>query len=163
MYTLIIAAINNLIKSDWYNLAVTIFVPCTHCTTLQRTTSKQNDQRSVKFQNNSNADPDSNAVGPKEAEQQPYMFSLEACQSSIFRGESFIDCLKEENGSPVRVRLDLLVPDIALSLLSHHKITYSDLKIEKKIGEGAFADVFKGNNDRPSLHYQVVPHQFNQY
>ncbi len=41
------------------------------------------------------------------------------------------------------VRIDTLVPDIAMSVVSQKKLDYASLTVYEKIGEGSFASVHR--------------------
>ena len=65
-----------------------------------------------------------------------YSFPFETCKEAALYGEVYIDCL---SGSSVR--LDMLVPDLSMADVPRFK--YSDVQIEKEIGKGGFATVYK--------------------
>eukprot|EP01104_Vermistella_antarctica_P011534 TRINITY_DN3225_c0_g1_i1.p1 TRINITY_DN3225_c0_g1~~TRINITY_DN3225_c0_g1_i1.p1 ORF type:complete len:2234 (+),score=480.91 TRINITY_DN3225_c0_g1_i1:263-6964(+) len=69
----------------------------------------------------------------------PYIFTLEDCELAAIQGSATINC------SGVRpIRLDDLVPDIAMTNVSNCKINYCDLQVGDEIGEGGYATVYRG-------------------
>ena len=77
-----------------------------------------------------------------------YRFTYEKCKDAIVHGESYLPC---PFGSGSSVRLDVLVPDLSMAEVT--KIEYSDIKIDKEIGKGGFATVYKAfyNNKTVAL------------
>jgi len=84
-----------------------------------------------------------------------HFFGLEECEYAVIDGERFIPCPipsenggKEEmsNGIPTNqlVPLEIMVPDILMVGATERQLKESDLDIGPKIGEGGFADVFRG-------------------
>ena len=69
-----------------------------------------------------------------------YLFSYDLCKEKLVSNQYYIDCLSFGNQlSPVR--LDLIVPD--LSMVEVKKIEYNDIQIDKEIGKGGYATVYK--------------------
>ena len=79
-----------------------------------------------------------------------YSFSYDYCKESAISGKSFLEC--GNTGSSVR--LDMLVPD--LSMVDVTRIEYSDIDIEKEIGKGGFATVYKANYHRKIVAVKVL-------
>ena len=91
----------------------------------------------------------------------PFMFTIESCEQAAIDGKAFIKC------SDIRdIRLDELVPDIAMIHVKDCKLDHDELVIDKEIGVGGFAIVYKGtynnkvvaikkikfgNQDQPSI------------
>lgn len=69
----------------------------------------------------------------------PCLFPLEDCSLACITGKSFIKCFGIRD-----IRLDELVPDVAMVHVANCKLEHSEIDIEKEIGEGGFATVFKG-------------------
>ena len=65
-----------------------------------------------------------------------HRFPYEKCKDAAVHGESYLPC---PSGSSVR--LDVIVPD--LSMAEVPKIEYTEIEIEKEIGKGGFATVYK--------------------
>ena len=69
----------------------------------------------------------------------PFMFGIEDCEQAAINGQAFIKC------SGIRdIRLDELVPDIAMIHVQDCKLSHSELEIDREIGMGGFAIVYKG-------------------
>lgn len=75
----------------------------------------------------------------REKNYQPYFFNIQDCEQAAIDGKSFIKCANIRD-----IRLDEVVPDIAMTHVQNCKLTYSELNVEKEIGQGGFATVFKG-------------------
>ena len=75
----------------------------------------------------------------RENSYSPFMFPIEACEQAAIDGKAFIKC------SDIRdIRLDELVPDIAMIHVQDCKLSHSELEIQREIGVGGFAVVYKG-------------------
>eukprot|EP00026_Physarum_polycephalum_P000022 Phypoly_transcript_00022.p1 GENE.Phypoly_transcript_00022~~Phypoly_transcript_00022.p1 ORF type:complete len:3281 (-),score=556.54 Phypoly_transcript_00022:159-8669(-) len=70
---------------------------------------------------------------------EPYLFSLEECQDAVMKGKSFVYCHQTR-----AVSTAMLVPDLAMLELDAIRIQYKDLILDKMIGEGGAAQVYKG-------------------
>lgn len=70
---------------------------------------------------------------------EPYIFSLEECETALKEGLSVVYC---RGVKPVRI--DKLAPDLAMADIADRKVDYSQITIERELGEGSFAKVFKG-------------------
>jgi Leucine-rich repeat (LRR) protein/serine/threonine protein kinase len=73
-----------------------------------------------------------------DGRQGTYYFSLGDCERAAMRGRS----LYCRDIRPVRI--ELLVPDLAMSFYAGKTLDFGELTQAKKIGEGAAAEVFKG-------------------
>ena len=69
----------------------------------------------------------------------PFIFLMEDCEIAAIQGKSIIKC---RNTKPIR--LDELVPDVAMTHVQNCRLDFHDLYIDKQIGEGGFAIVYKG-------------------
>ena len=68
----------------------------------------------------------------------PFMFGIEDCEQAAINGQAFIKC------SGIRdIRLDELVPDIAMIHVQDCRLSHSELEIDREIGVGGFAIVYK--------------------
>jgi hypothetical protein len=55
------------------------------------------------------------------------------------------------------VALDLLVPDVTMQDFSGHQLNFDDIVLEKKIGKGAFGDIYRATyQDRPGINMCCV-------
>ena len=70
----------------------------------------------------------------------PYLITMEECEKAAISGKSFVKC---RNNRPIR--LDELVPDVAMTHVQNCKLDYSDIQLTTQIGEGDNGVVFKGN------------------
>jgi len=108
---LVFAAIDSLVN-DWYELDVTVSVPCTHCVS-------------------------SSHHGP------PYLFDFQDLQLALFQpGVSYVTCAATD--APVSVRIDQLVPDVALVHLDGFSIDINELEFGELVDSGSFSEVYKG-------------------
>lgn len=79
-----------------------------------------------------------------------YYFPLVDCERAAMRGRQLF-C---RGIRPVRI--ELLVPDLAMSFYGGKTLDFSELTPAKKIGEGAAAEVFKGTwNGAPTAAYAI--------
>eukprot|EP01105_Mastigella_eilhardi_P001278 TRINITY_DN1156_c0_g1_i1.p1 TRINITY_DN1156_c0_g1~~TRINITY_DN1156_c0_g1_i1.p1 ORF type:complete len:2213 (+),score=546.42 TRINITY_DN1156_c0_g1_i1:78-6716(+) len=69
----------------------------------------------------------------------PTLFAIKDCEAAFVKGESHLYC-----GENNAVQLTVLVPDFALEACDAVKLDYKDLCIEKQLGEGGAAIVYKG-------------------
>jgi len=87
----------------------------------------------------------------------PYLFSLEECQvMASTAGRSFIMCY---SGGINPVRLDTIVPDIAMVHLEDHRVEHSELVQEEEIGQGGYATVYKGRLKDETVAIKVLNFQ----
>jgi Leucine-rich repeat (LRR) protein/GTPase SAR1 family protein len=75
----------------------------------------------------------------------PFFFPLEVCEKAAMR-DHVVYC---EDVRPLKV--DSLVPDLAMAFYAGQRLYASDLELGKKLGEGAAAEVFHGTlfGDKP--------------
>jgi hypothetical protein len=73
--------------------------------------------------------------------EEPYLFSLEECETYAVTGKQFINC-RQQGLTPVS--LDRLVPDLTLKDFDGSKISYAELEVGDPIGEGGAATVYQG-------------------
>ena len=71
---------------------------------------------------------------------QEHYHSLEECEKAVIAEKKTINCLYSGGSMP----LELLVPDILMVSVGEKQIDFESLQVENKIGEGGFADVFRG-------------------
>jgi tRNA A-37 threonylcarbamoyl transferase component Bud32 len=69
---------------------------------------------------------------------QPFYFPLEVCEKAAMRNH-IVYC---DDVRPMKV--DALVPDLAMAFYAGQRLSAGDLELGKKLGEGAAAEVFHG-------------------
>eukprot|EP01117_Protostelium_nocturnum_P009737 TRINITY_DN3481_c0_g2_i2.p1 TRINITY_DN3481_c0_g2~~TRINITY_DN3481_c0_g2_i2.p1 ORF type:complete len:1509 (+),score=531.31 TRINITY_DN3481_c0_g2_i2:2688-7214(+) len=72
----------------------------------------------------------------------PTLFPLDECQTSAVTGKQYINCVRNESSTPVR--LDRLVPDLTMKDFNGCKIAWEQLEVKEMLGEGGAATVYKG-------------------
>ncbi|KAL6057002.1 Myotubularin-like phosphatase domain [Balamuthia mandrillaris] len=75
-----------------------------------------------------------------EHKSKPYMFTLDECETASSQDQKTVICKGDLKS--VAVPLVDLVPDI--SMTDYKKVPFKDIQLGEVIGEGAFADVYKG-------------------
>lgn len=71
---------------------------------------------------------------------EPYQFDLCDCEQVAAMGNvRMIDCLAEE---PFPIRLDRIVPDIAMADFDGSQVNYKDIVIERTLGKGSFGVIY---------------------
>eukprot|EP00007_Cunea_sp_BSH-02190019_P005553 CAMPEP_0174232408 /NCGR_PEP_ID=MMETSP0417-20130205/2700_1 /TAXON_ID=242541 /ORGANISM="Mayorella sp, Strain BSH-02190019" /LENGTH=2427 /DNA_ID=CAMNT_0015310457 /DNA_START=88 /DNA_END=7371 /DNA_ORIENTATION=+ len=70
---------------------------------------------------------------------EPFMFPLSVCENAAISGKPFVLC----NGQrPIRV--DTLVPDIAMSEVASALLDFGELRRDRRIGKGGYSVVYQG-------------------
>lgn len=70
-------------------------------------------------------------------------FSFADIASDVLqKGITSVTCGKGDAATPVQ--LDLIAPDIAMSLCTHKLLSHGDLSMSKKLGEGGMGSVYQG-------------------
>ena len=105
---------------DWYGKYSQVEVVCTHC--LNNPSFHQ-------------------TCLPLSSSPPFHSFPLLLLEELVVRGEKAVGCGK---GAGKKVSIALLAPDVFLSNLHSFKFSNHKLVLGKKLGEGAFAEVFKG-------------------
>eukprot|EP01114_Cavostelium_apophysatum_P016978 TRINITY_DN4943_c0_g1_i2.p1 TRINITY_DN4943_c0_g1~~TRINITY_DN4943_c0_g1_i2.p1 ORF type:complete len:1797 (+),score=541.41 TRINITY_DN4943_c0_g1_i2:200-5590(+) len=73
---------------------------------------------------------------------EPYLFSLDECQTCAVTGKQILNCVHHDIMTPLHI--DQLVPDMVMKEYGGYKISYSDLRLDAILGEGGAAIVYKG-------------------
>ena len=68
----------------------------------------------------------------------PYLFTLEECEQAAIDRTSVVKC-----GGVRDIRLDELVPDVAMTHVAECRLDYADIEMGEKVGRGGFATVYR--------------------
>ena len=79
----------------------------------------------------------------------PVLFSYSDCKEAAIKGSPYILCTSGNS-----VRLDTLTPD--LSMTEVQRIDYNSIKIQKEIGKGGFATVYKAEYNNEIVALKVI-------
>ena len=71
---------------------------------------------------------------------------VEECVLACVKKAETIKCAAQH-----QVLLEELCPDISLAHLSHRQVSYSDLKVGRVLGQGSFAQIFKGKLEEKTI------------
>ena len=142
---------------DALQVGLEVLVPCTHC--LQCLVRESPDRESHyytlprgEFGNDEDDDGDDDDQSDESARdtnkrlsdstgltERPYCFFLKECEAAVTAGKRDVKCALDG----AAVSLDDLVPDVSMSQFRDHRVYYHDLQIEKQIGEGGYAKVYR--------------------
>lgn len=68
----------------------------------------------------------------------PYQFPLSLIEKAVTVNQTMVKCRGIKD-----VHISAIAPDVSLAEFKGARVTYSDIKIVKQIGEGGFAKVYK--------------------
>jgi len=130
-----VTATMNSLMADWYKLNGRIMIPCSHCIDSFDFCKQMYEEREAVTSMGDSNDVTATILSD---ETEIFFFTYKECQEEVMNGNSLLYC----NGS-IPVRLDHLVPDLIIFNLQDKSITYDEINLEGKLGEGAFSSVYK--------------------
>jgi hypothetical protein len=144
---------------DWLQVGIEVLVPCTHCLERIRQDDPYRSSHYYKLPRSEygwldDDDDDDNDNNEQAAAanntdtsrpERPHCFKLKECEAAVTASKKNMQC--EYDGR--LITLDDLVPDVSMAQFHEHRVFYSDLQIEKQIGEGGYAKVYRAryNNE----------------
>lgn len=90
----------------------------------------------------------------KEENAEPYLFTLDECESMAISGKLYINCQRDNSLTPVG--LDQLVPDLTMKDVEESKINFSELLQLQLIGSGGAATVYKAQWEGQDVAMKVI-------